>query len=238
MRASLATLFGLIAAGAMTSAAAAEPTPGECLIEVGGIARLDGPCLLERRADKELVVWLKAKPDAPPVAKVEPTEWSAAGSWRDPSGASPALTPLGEGWELGGCWHGENAVLCAWPEGARPAPLPAEYQGVWAIESEGSNGCGEGSDIRTDVTPLLVQQYESACAPVSSAPASAGLQMVMTCKGEGMTWTSKELWRMDGGFWIRTTVGTTDFKDYDGTTLPDDEEEYTARLERCPGEKP
>ncbi|MEZ5876194.1 MAG: hypothetical protein R3D30_15740 [Hyphomicrobiales bacterium] len=105
------------------------------------------------------------------------------------------------------------------------------------MEGPASNPCGEDSDVRTEVTPLLIQHYETACAPVSATPAASSLQMVMSCSGEGMTWTSKEAWRMDGKFWVRKSLGTSDYKDYDGTTLPDDNEQYTTRLERCPIKK-
>jgi hypothetical protein len=134
-----ACLLLFILTGSTLAFAAPAKEAGECLVEIEDVSRFEGPCTFERDAAGDLTVWPGTE-SREPLARLVRGEWTIEGSWRDPAGTAPALTKLGDGWVLNKCWHGERALICAWPPGSRPHPVPAEYLGVWAVDDAEATG--------------------------------------------------------------------------------------------------
>lgn len=98
---------------AMT-ATAAEARPAKCLLEVGEIAYIDGPCDFDpdRRGDGSFKIMAS---DGMYFAYLNVEGAGVAvGYWNEEPGANHAHTPLGKLTRDGACWVGEGAKLCAW----------------------------------------------------------------------------------------------------------------------------
>ncbi|MDH2308365.1 hypothetical protein [Methylobacterium brachiatum] len=117
------------------TAAAAPPDPGtartaDCLLEVGGEARIDGPCQFRPDTGRdggrgfEVRSYIGGKLDMiaqlirDPKAPLE-----ATGFWNGRSGALRAADPLGGLSPNGPCWENGDVRLCVWQ--------PGQPRGAW-----------------------------------------------------------------------------------------------------------
>lgn len=93
---------------------AAEARPAKCLLEVGGIAYIDGPCDFDpdRRGDGSFKIMAS---DGMYFAYLNVEGAGVAvGYWNEEPGANHAHTPLGKLTRDGACWIGEGVKLCVW----------------------------------------------------------------------------------------------------------------------------
>src|SRR5262245_42743311 len=86
---------------------------------------------------------------------------------------------------------------------ALAADLPREYVGVWTAAMEGDNQCkksdwnGNRNDGMISVFPSQIDYWETSCKVDAVRRQDDGAAEVdLSCRGEGETWRSKELFHV------------------------------------------
>jgi len=87
--------------------------------------------------------------------------------------------------------------------GAIAAELPAQFRGVWMAAPETNNECKRSdwdkheSDGIISVGPNAVEYWEASCKAQSVKKSDESTYEVgLACNGEGMSWRSREVWRV------------------------------------------
>lgn len=96
------------------------PRTADCLIEVGGAARIDGPCQFRSDAGGGFEVRSYAREGVDFIARLtrDPRDpQKATAFWNERPGAPQATAPLGTLAPKGPCWEGAGARLCVWQSG-------------------------------------------------------------------------------------------------------------------------
>jgi hypothetical protein len=123
--------------------------------------------------------------------------------------------------------------------GAQAANLPAEFNGMWLATDATNNRCrvedvkAERNDAPVDrvmsVGPGEVAFYETRCKIVSVKPLrhanpndknQVNADVTLACKGEGMLWSTREIWHVqtiDGNkVAVVTGLSQTNYRDERG----------------------
>jgi len=86
---------------------------------------------------------------------------------------------------------------------APAANLPREFTGVWTAAMEGENQCrrsdwnGDRTDRLISVSPSQIEYWETSCKVDGVRSLDDGAAEVdLSCRGEGETWRSKEIFHM------------------------------------------
>lgn len=86
--------------------------------------------------------------------------------------------------------------------------LPERFRGVWKYAEKEPDSCKQTdwksaahTDGHINVTPRQIVYYESTCRYASiqtarSNDANAAVRVTLSCKGEGETWRSVQVWQV------------------------------------------
>ncbi|MBO1021690.1 hypothetical protein IPV08_17155 [Methylobacterium sp. SD274] len=115
---------GFAGGGVAPAPGIGAPRTADCLIEVGGAARIDGPCQFRADAGQDgaggFEVRSYARGGLDFIARLtrDPRDLQkATASWNERPGAPQATAPLGTLAPKGPCWEGAGVRLCVWQAG-------------------------------------------------------------------------------------------------------------------------
>ncbi|KQP14608.1 hypothetical protein [Methylobacterium sp. Leaf93] len=115
---------GFAGGGVAPAPGIGAPRTADCLIEVRGAARIDGPCQFRVDAGQDgaggFEVRSYARGGLDFIARLtrDPRDpQKATASWNERPGAPQATAPLGTLAPKGPCWEGAEARLCVWQAG-------------------------------------------------------------------------------------------------------------------------
>lgn len=94
---------------------------GECLLEVTGVAYLDGRCniTMHRGGSFEIGTGQRRRSKHFAMVNIDTVQGAAVGFWNGKAGESHAHESLGPLVRQGGCWVNAQARVCAWRAGTR-----------------------------------------------------------------------------------------------------------------------
>ncbi len=98
---------------------------------------------------------------------------------------------------------GAIAMNCCVATASMSADFPHQFIGIWTLATETENQCKKSdwennkNDGMASVAANSIEYWESSCKVLSVKKLDdSTYELGLTCRGEGQSWRSKEVWHM------------------------------------------